>query len=213
MKNNIAWFGSAVLAIFMGSVITSQLHYLDPVVVTQVIKTPPVVVEKMVYVKTEVTEAWWATLMNIESGGGKNRYRPKNKAKNCNTTEAACGHHQLTKIAIVDIGCKPLADCLANRDNYKKSQQMANKYNVKLTKYGARVVGWERYVWWNQGPSAGIIFSAAKGKSKLNKVILKNMANNSPYTLKQYKKWGSKLSAKNFLKYRKNVWNRKLIKL
>lgn len=213
MKNNtLGWFGAVVLALFMVFIITDQYNYLNPTIITKTI-TKPVEIYKTVYVKTEVTEAWWATLLNIESGGGKNRYRPKNKNKNCKTTSAACGHHQLTKIALKDINCKPITKCMANRDNYQLSQQMANQYNNKLTKYGATVGGWKRYVWWNQGPSAKIIFNASKGKAKLNKVIRENMANNSPYSIKQYKSWGSTKGAKKFLAYRKKAWERKVIKL
>ena len=217
MKTNLAWLGSALLLCASGMTILDEYHHQNPEVKTTYIKSEPVIVEKTNYIKVKTSEQYWATLLNIESGGGKNRYRPKNKSYNCKTTKGACGHHQLTEIALADIKmCKgKLSQCKANRDNYQTSQIMANAYDKKLTvSYGCHFNGgWVRYVCWQQGPSAMKIFKASQGKTKLSNGILRNIANNSPYSYKKLKRWGSEKSAIKFLNYLALKWDKKRIKL
>jgi hypothetical protein len=203
-------------------IIVNEYHQQHSYPMTLEIKSPPVivqqVVEKPVVKKVHVKESFWSTLKNIESAGGKNRYRPQNKTQSCAGRTEACGVHQLTKVALQDIPmCKgKLNQCMRDRDNYQKSQVMANAYLKRLIEdYNCHFdIGWKDYLCWNMGSDgAKKIFKAAEGKSILPRSILKNMANNSPWSFKTLNSWGSKYAATKFLEYRRQVWNKKRIEL
>jgi len=154
---------------------------------------------------------YWQTVHSIESKQGKLLYRPKNKARNCNFTSGPCGHHQLTVQALKDIGCNSM-QCRKDRLDYNKSLKLSKKLlalnEKRLRKNGlTNLKDYEKYLIHQQG-AYGIknIIAATKGKKKLSSTIKKNMANNSPYSYKQYKKMGSKQAAKKFMKHWKHKW-------
>ena len=154
---------------------------------------------------------YWQTVYSIESKQGKLLYRPRNKARNCNYTLGPCGHHQLTVQALRDIGCKSL-QCRKDRLDFNKSLQLSKKLlalnEKRLKKDGlTNLQGYEKYLIHQQGAN-GIknIIAATKGKKELSKTIKKNMANNSPYSYKQYKRMGSKIAAKKFMQHWKKKW-------
>ena len=161
----------------------------------------------------QVTADYWQTVYSIESKQGKLLYRPRNKARNCDYTTAPCGHHQLTVQALKDIGCKSL-QCRKDRLNYKKSLAMSKKLlalnEKRLKKYGiTKLEGYQKYLIHQQGAN-GIknILSATKGKKALSKEVKKNMANNSPYSYKQFKRMGSKAAAEKFMQHWERKWNK-----
>ena len=154
---------------------------------------------------------YWQTVYSIESKQGKLLYRPRNKARNCNYTLGPCGHHQLTVQALRDIGCKSL-QCRKDRLDFNKSLQLSKKLlalnEKRLRKNGlVNLEGYQKYLIHQQGAN-GIknIIAATKGKKELSKTIKKNMANNSPYSYKQYKRMGSKIAAKKFMQHWKKKW-------
>lgn len=156
---------------------------------------------------------YWQTVHSIESKQGKLLYRPRNKAKNCTHTSGPCGHHQLTVQALKDIGCHS-QQCRKDRLNYKKSLNLSKKLlalnEQRLRKNGiSNLKGYEKYLIHQQG-AHGIksIIAATKGKKTLSKKIKKNMANNSPYSYKQFKRMGSKAAAKKFMYHWKNKWTK-----
>ena len=212
IANAVAGTAAAGLFVFGAVVIASGYNELNPVVKTRTV-TKISVQHEIKYVHVTPKADYWATLLNIESNGGALRYRPSNKKKHCLGVKAACGFHQLTKQALIDIGCTS-SQCEVGRDNYQTSQRMASKYDARLTQLRCTYTGWRRYVCWNQGAvGARLEFSASKGKATLSKSLLRNMANNSKYSYRTLKKWGSKKAAKKFLAYRRALWMRKLIKL
>lgn len=154
---------------------------------------------------------YWQTVYSIESKQGKLLYRPRNKAKNCNVTLGPCGHHQLTVQALRDIGCKSM-QCRKDRLDFKKSLALSKQLlalNEKRLKNDGLtgLKDYERYLIHQQGAN-GIknIIAAKKGKKQLSKTIKKNMANNSPFSYKQFKKMGSKVAAKKFMKHWEKKW-------
>ena len=203
-----AWIGSAALALLASVVITDEYHTQHP---TQlVINQPPAQITRVEY-----GTDWWMTLINIESAGGQNTYRPQNTSGTCANRVEACGVHQLTKIALQDLDmCKTrISQCMKDRDDFQQSQVMANAYAYLLIhRYKCNPKqGHLKYVCWNQGPSAVKIFSAVTKGTKLGDAVLKNMANNSAYSFNQLKNWGSKKAATKFLEYRRIIWNRKKV--
>ena len=155
---------------------------------------------------------YWTTVHSIESKQGKYLYRPRNKDRNCTRTLGPCGHHQLTVQALKDIGCHS-KQCRIDRLNYDKSLILSKKLlalnEQRLRKSGInKLEDYQRYLIHQQG-ATGIknILAASKGKKRLSKVIKKNMANNSPYSYKQYKRMGSTKAAKTFMKHWKKKWN------
>lgn len=154
---------------------------------------------------------YWDTVHSIESKQGKLLYRPRNKARNCSHTSGPCGHHQLTVQALKDIGCNNL-QCRKDRLNYKKSLQLSKKLlalnEKRLKKHGlTNLEGHQRYLIHQQGAN-GIknIIAATKGQKELSKTIKKNMANNSPFSYKQFKRMGSKNAANKFLNHWEKKW-------
>lgn len=157
--------------------------------------------------------SYWETLYSIESKQGLLLFRPSNKSRNCSTTSAACGHHQLTTQALRDIGCKS-SQCKADRLNYVKSLAMSKKLHKinkhRMLKKGHRKLPeYQEYLIHQQGAAGiGIILAASKGKKLLSKTIKRNMASNSPYSYKDFKKMGSKLAANTFMNYWQTKWNK-----
>ncbi len=154
---------------------------------------------------------YWQTVYSIESKQGKLLYRPRNKARNCNFTLGPCGHHQLTVQALRDVGCKSL-QCRKDRLDYNKSLKLSKKLlalnEKRLKKDGlTNLQGYQKYLIHQQGAN-GIknIIAATKGKKELSKTIKKNMANNSPYSYRQFKKMGSKIAAKKFMQHWERKW-------
>ena len=143
-------------------------------------------------------DRYWKTLEEIESKSGKMLYRKGDKS--CATTKKACGYHQLTWMALKDIGCTS-KDCLLNREVYSKSLQMAKKYETVLKRYGCSFDDYRRYLCWQMGAS-GIsrIIKASKGKENLPRKIIRNMANNSLYTYRELRFLGSKKASISFLR-------------
>ena len=155
--------------------------------------------------------SYWQTVHSIESKQGKLMYRPRNKSRNCTYTTGPCGHHQLTVQALKDIGCHSL-QCRKDRLNYKKSLKLSEKLlalnEKRLSKNGVFVLqNYQRYLIHQQG-ATGIknILIAREGKTELSKTILKNMANNSPYSYKKLKRMTSQVAAKQFLQYWESKW-------
>lgn len=154
---------------------------------------------------------YWDTLHFIESSAGKRLYRKRNKARSCKWTTTPCGHHQLSVIALKDIGCTSLK-CRSAREDYKKSLSMSRKLeliNIKRMKkkgYNA-LPDYQRYLVHQQGATGlGKILDASKGKKTLSKKTLRYMANNSPYSYKKLKNAGSRGAARKFLRYWKERW-------
>ena len=113
--------------------------------------------------------------------------------------------------ALNDVGCKSL-QCRKDRLDYNKSLELSKKLLVlnqrRLKKNGlSKLKDYEKYLIHQQGAN-GIksIIAATHGKQQLSKKIKKNMANNSPYSLNQFNKMGSKTAAKKFLHYWKKKW-------
>lgn len=157
-------------------------------------------------------KTYWDTVYALESSAGKRLYRPSNKSRSCKWTRTPCGHHQLSIIALKDIGCTSLK-CRSARSDYKKSLKMSQKLeklNAKrLKKFGFNhLPDYQKYLVHQQGSTGiGIILKALKGKKKLSKNMLKMMANNSPYSYKHLRRQGSRGAARKFLRFWKNKWN------
>jgi len=127
-------------------------------------------------------ELLFRLLYDIESAGGKMRYRPKNKAKSCATTEAACGYHQMTGIALEQIGCTTVT-CYKDRDDEQKSKAMALRYLHWLSTHYPQTSLVFRYLAYNQGPT-GIdkLYTCAKFRAcrTLGKAQRRRTLNNLP---------------------------------
>jgi len=155
---------------------------------------------------------YWDTLYFIESSAGKRLYRKRNKARSCKWTTTPCGHHQLSVIALKDIGCTSLK-CRSAREDYKKSLSMSRKLekiNIKrMKKKGYNLLpDYQRYLVHQQGATGlGKILDASKGKKSLSKKTLRYMANNSPFSYKKLKNAGSRGAARKFLRYWKEKWS------
>ena len=156
---------------------------------------------------------YWQTVHSIESKQGKFMYRPKNKDKNCTHTKGPCGHYQINVQALKDIGCTSI-QCRKDRLDYKKSLEFSKKLLVlnekRLKKHGiTKLEDYQKYLIHQQGAN-GIksIIAATKGKKVLSKTNKKNMANNSPYSYKQYKKMGSKVAANTFMNHWESKWDK-----
>lgn len=154
---------------------------------------------------------FWKTLHSIESKQGKILYRPRNKQKNCNSTSAPCGHHQLSKTALKDISCLS-KQCMLDRENYEKSLAMS-KQLLELNKKRLLKAGYvdlpeyQNYLVHQQGATGfKIILASSQGTKLLSKTIKKNMASNSPFSYKTLRKMGSKLAATKFLLHWKSKW-------
>lgn len=154
---------------------------------------------------------YWDTLHFIESSSGKRLYRKRNKARSCKWTTTPCGHHQLSVVALKDIGCKTLK-CRSARENYDTSLSMSKKLeqiNVeRMKKKGYKTLpDYQRYLVHQQGATGlGIILDASKGKKKLSKKTIKYMANNSPYSFKQLRRAGNRGAARKFLNHWEEKW-------
>lgn len=211
--NTLGWVGSAVLLAVVSTTIMASYDEQNPTIITNT-KTITNTVIETEYVHVKSSESYWATLLNVESDGGKNRYRPNNKKRHCRGVKGACGAHQLTRIALHDIGCTT-SQCEADRDDYQKSQALALRYDRRLTELGCKeTVNWKRYVCWNQGARTALrIFRAAKGGVELKSSILRNMANNAPYSYRKLRSVGSKKAAQLFLKHRKALWQKKSVRI
>ena len=161
--------------------------------------------------ETNKKTSYWKTVHALESSEGKRMYRPSNKSRSCKWTSTPCGHHQLSAIALKDIGCTSLK-CRSARSDFKKSLAMSKKLeeiNAKrLKKFGFdNLPDYQKYLAHQQG-SAGIkiILKALQGKKRLSKNMLKMMANNSPYSYKHLRRQGSRAAARKFLRFWKEKW-------
>ncbi len=161
--------------------------------------------------KKNQKKPYWDTLYALESSAGKRLYRPSNKSKSCKWTSTPCGHHQLSIVALKDIGCTSLK-CRSARADYEKSLAMSKKLeeiNIRrLKKFGFKnLPDYQKYLVHQQG-SAGIkiILQALKGKKTLSRNMLKMMANNSPYSYKHLRRQGSRGAARKFLRFWKEKW-------
>ena len=160
--------------------------------------------------KTQETP-YWDTVYALESSAGKRLYRRSNTSRSCKWTSTPCGHHQLSIIALKDIGCTSLK-CRAARSDYQKSLAMSKKLEKinaeRLQKSGFKhLPDYQKYLVHQQG-SAGIkiILKALKGKKTLSRNMLKMMANNSPYSYKHLRRQGSRGAARKFLRFWKEKW-------
>ena len=167
--------------------------------------------DEKTYDDIQIKPSFWTTLYSIESKQGRLLYRPSNQSKNCKTTSAPCGHHQLSLQALKDISCTS-KKCMSDREDFKKSLAMSKKLQAindkRLAKAGlTRLPEYQEYLIHQQG-AAGlkIILAASQGRKVLNRNIKRNMAGNSPYSYKQLKKLGSKLAAKKFLQHWEKKW-------
>ena len=154
---------------------------------------------------------FWTTLYSVESKQGKLLYRPSNKNRNCETTSAPCGHHQLSLQALKDISCVT-KQCKRDREDFKKSLAMSKQLQAindkRLKKAGyADLPEYQRYLIHQQGAS-GLkrIIASSKGSKLLSRNLKKNMAGNSPYSYRALRKMGSKLAAKKFLQHWEKKW-------
>ena len=102
--------------------------------------------------------------------------------------------------------------CRKDRLNYKKSLELSKQLlalnEKRLKKNGlTNLQGYQKYLIHQQG-ATGIkhIIAATNGNKVLSKRTKKNMANNSPYSYKQYKQMGSKQAAKKFMKHWESKW-------
>ena len=158
------------------------------------------------------TPNYWEIVHSIESKQGKMLYRPRNKEKTCQNTNAPCGHYQISAQALKDIGCLT-KQCKADRENHDASLEMSKtleKINLnRLAKNGyTQLPDFQKYLIHQQGATGiRLILDAESGKYELSKKLTKNMANNSSYSYKQLKRLGSKLAAKKFLSFWKNKWD------
>ena len=157
------------------------------------------------------TPKYWEVVHSIESKQGKRLYRPKNKEKSCENTSAPCGHYQISAQALKDIGCNT-DQCKTSRENLKLSLTMSKsleKLNLgRLAEKGySHLPDYQKYLIHQQG-AAGIrkILDAQDGRHECSKRLIKNMANNSSFSYKTLKNYGSRLAAKKFLKYWENKW-------
>ncbi len=161
---------------------------------------------------SQIKPDFWTTLHSIESKQGRLLYRPSNHSKNCKTTPAPCGHHQLSLQALKDISCTTKR-CMTDRENFKRSLAMSKKLQAindkRLAKAGfTKLPEYQEYLIHQQGATGlKIILAASQGKKLLNKNIKKNMAGNSPYSYNNLKKFGSTLAARKFLQYWEKKWN------
>lgn len=159
-----------------------------------------------------ITPNFWEVVHSIESKQGVLLYRPRNKEKSCRTTSAPCGHYQISAQALKDINCNT-PQCKIDRENPAKSLAMSQtleKINLqRLAKSGYRhLPDYQKYLIHQQG-ATGIkrILDAQKGRYKLGKKQIRNMANNSSYSYKALRNMGSTLAAQQFLKYWENKWD------
>jgi len=167
-------------------------------------------------IKPEETTAqikpdFWITLHSIESKQGRLLYRPSNKNRNCTTTSAPCGHHQLSLHALKDISCSS-KQCMDDREDFEKSLAMSKQLQAindkRLNKAGYNnLPEYQKYLIHQQGASGlKIILAASQGEKLLSRNIKKNMASNSPFTYKRLRRFGSKLAAKKFLRHWEQKW-------
>ena len=159
---------------------------------------------------------FWTTLYSVESKQGKLLYRPSNKSRNCDTTSAPCGHHQLSLQALKDISCTT-TQCKRDREDYQKSLAMSKKLqainNKRLKKAGyTDLPEYQKYLIHQQGAS-GLkrIIASSKGSKLLSRNLKKNMAGNSPYSYRALRKMGSKLAAKKFLQHWEEKWQKEKV--
>ncbi len=159
---------------------------------------------------------FWTTLYSVESKQGKLLYRPSNKNRNCDTTSAPCGHHQLSLQALKDISCLT-KQCKRDRENYQKSLAMSKQLQAindkRLKKAGyTDLPEYQKYLIHQQGAS-GLkrIIASSKGSKLLSRNLKKNMAGNSPYSYRTLRKMGSKLAAKKFLKHWEKKWQKEKV--
>jgi len=154
---------------------------------------------------------FWTTLHSVESKQGRLLYRPSNKNRNCDTTSAPCGHHQLSLQALKDISCIT-KQCKRDREDFQKSLAMSKQLQAindkRLKKAGyTDLPEYQRYLIHQQGAS-GLkrIIASSKGNKLLSRNLKKNMAGNSPYSYRTLRKMGSKLAAKKFLQHWEEKW-------
>ncbi|MCF6188931.1 MAG: hypothetical protein L3J51_00465 [Cocleimonas sp.] len=159
---------------------------------------------------------FWTTLYSVETKQGKLLYRPSNKNRNCDTTSAPCGHHQLSLQALKDISCFT-KQCKRDRENFQKSLAMSKQLQAindkRLKKAGyTDLPEYQRYLIHQQGAS-GLkkIIASSKGSKLLSRNLKKNMAGNSPYSYRTLRKMGSKLAAKKFLQHWEEKWQKEKV--
>ena len=157
------------------------------------------------------TPNYWEVVHSIESKQGKRLYRPKNKDKSCKNTSSPCGHYQISAQALVDIGCTS-DQCKMDRENLKHSLKMSQaleKINLgRLAKKGySHLPDYQKYLIHQQG-ATGIsnILDAQAGRHNFTERSMKNMANNSSFSYRTLKNYGSQLAATKFLNYWENKW-------
>lgn len=161
------------------------------------------------------TPSYWEVVYSIESKQGKMLYRPRNKAKSCKSTNAPCGHYQISEQTLKDIGCIT-KQCKIDRENHDRSLEMSKtleRINLgRLAKSGyTHLPDFQKYLIHQQGATGiRLILDAKSGKYELSKKLTKNMANNSSYSYKQLKRFGSKQAAKKFLSFWKNRWDNEI---
>lgn len=167
-----------------------------------------------VYIKTKSNKEiddFWKRVRWIESRNGTNKYqfdkRLGYKPKDCKLTFKPCGDYQINKRALVDIGCKT-KQCMIDRNDHDKALVMAKKILAKKLKRYSVNEDWLKYNLYQQGAS-GVkkLHLASKGKAKLSKKAMRNIAKNSIYSMRDLKTMGSRKSAISYL----NLWHKKWI--
>ena len=162
-----------------------------------------------VVIKDSHAPNYWAIVHEIESKSGANLIRKVDRAKgttNCRYSSSPIGHFQLSKDALKDIGQWNKSG-RAKRCNYSASLEQAKAYKVITDGYGcSHLKGYQSYLIHQEGCSGikKIIKAKNVRKYKLPKQIIRNMANNSPYSIKTLRKTGG---AKKFLKYWERKWD------
>jgi len=157
------------------------------------------------------TPSYWDIVHSIESKQGKRLYRPRNEEKSCENTNAPCGHFQISAQALKDIGCNT-NQCKIDRKNLKQSLSMSKaleKINLgRLANKGySHLPDFQKYLIHQQGASGiQMILDANAGKATLDKRSIKNMANNSSFSYKSLKNYGSQIAANKFLNYWERKW-------
>lgn len=160
------------------------------------------------------SKEYWTVLHALESSSGKRIYKRSNRARSCQWTKSPCGHHQLSYIALKEIGCTSLK-CRKAREDFDQSLKMSKQLQVinkkRLKRLGhSNLPDYQIYLAHQQGVS-GIsrILHAASGKKNLTRKNYRYMAANSPFNSRHLKRLGSRKAAQKFLDFWENRWNQK----
>ena len=148
---------------------------------------------------------YWDILTEIESKSGKLLYRPQQvKSKSCLWVKNPCGWRQVGYKALVDIGEWTKQGTL-DREDKEKSLAQAIKYRKHISKQCSYKQDYLQYLCHNQGATGIALILKANRVKKYNlpKRIIKNMANNSPFSKRTLRKTGG---AKKFLGYWRKKW-------